>query len=215
VILRVYPICQVRQDDPRWQWAHFGAAAAGWVGLRTRGGDSPHDRPLVARARGLAGLLPCRRRQAGWHPLAAVGFARDWSPNVMDLRRGKARRFPQSRACWSSMPAAGPDADGTFLAVSGSAASIAGLDQLNDAALGYSTARAAMGHPARRQRLPAGSGRVRGTGLASWPDRLTRRPGARAWAWGQRREFTPPLAANQAPARSATPATNETAARIR
>jgi hypothetical protein len=22
---------QVRQDDPRWQWAHFGAASAGWV----------------------------------------------------------------------------------------------------------------------------------------------------------------------------------------
>jgi hypothetical protein len=25
------PKCQLRQDDPRWQWAHFGAAAARWV----------------------------------------------------------------------------------------------------------------------------------------------------------------------------------------
>src|SRR6266487_3459372 len=33
-------------------------------------------------------------------------------------------------------------------------------------------------------------------------------------AWGQRWEFTPALAANQAPARSTTPTTNETPARI-
>jgi hypothetical protein len=29
--LDVYLKCQVRQDDPRRQWAYFGAAAAGWI----------------------------------------------------------------------------------------------------------------------------------------------------------------------------------------
>jgi hypothetical protein len=72
------------------------AAAAGTTGPRNLNTPSVNIRssPLVPRARGLAGLLPCRRRQAGWHPLAAVGFARDWSPDVMDLRRGNDRGFP-------------------------------------------------------------------------------------------------------------------------
>ena len=33
-------MCQVRQDDPRWQWAHFGAAAA----------DGPPDSPGAIHA---------------------------------------------------------------------------------------------------------------------------------------------------------------------
>jgi hypothetical protein len=68
---------------------------------------------------------------------------------------------------------------------------------------------------ARAQAKAAGrGGPVRSEGLAIWRP-LTHRPRARAWAWGQWREFTPALAANQAPARSPAPATNETPARIR
>jgi hypothetical protein len=61
-------------------------------------GRSPHDPPLVARAHGLAGLLPCRRPdgrllagQDGIHSLPPGSLA-DWSPNVMDPRRGNARQ---------------------------------------------------------------------------------------------------------------------------
>ena len=71
----------------------------GGMGLRTR----RPIRPLVARARGLADLLPCRRRQSatrqdGIHSPQSGSLA-DWSPNVMDPRRGNARRSAVRRGC--------------------------------------------------------------------------------------------------------------------
>jgi hypothetical protein len=63
VILTLCPKCQVRQDDPRWQWAHLGTVAAGWVSGLARAVRRTIW-PLVARASGLAGLLPCCHRWA-------------------------------------------------------------------------------------------------------------------------------------------------------
>jgi hypothetical protein len=65
-------------SDPRWQWAPPASPAAGWS--RTRRGGRGTIVPLVARARGLAGLLPCDRCQTatgqdGIHSLQS-GFAR-------------------------------------------------------------------------------------------------------------------------------------------
>jgi hypothetical protein len=69
---------QVRQDDPRWQWAHFRAAPAGRVSRLAKAIHRTIPSP-VARASGLAWLLPLPSppgcNQAGWRPFAAVGFA--------------------------------------------------------------------------------------------------------------------------------------------
>src|SRR6266851_1552812 len=77
----------------------FGAAPAKPGHIRVSGLAGAIHRtipPLVARACGLAGLLPCRRRRAatrqdGIHSLPSGSLA-DRSPNVTDPRRGNARR---------------------------------------------------------------------------------------------------------------------------
>ena len=64
------------QDEPRWEWAHFGAAAAGWV-CGPAAAMHRTIRPLVAG--GPAGWLdpalpsPPGCYRAGWHPLAVAG----------------------------------------------------------------------------------------------------------------------------------------------
>jgi hypothetical protein len=112
VILTLCPKCQVRQDDPRWQWAHLGTVAAGWVSGLARAVRRT-IRPLVARASGLAGLLPCCHRWAatrhdGIYPQAELRFRRvtPAQPALAPEARRTAAGSPQPAAALLAMPPA-------------------------------------------------------------------------------------------------------------
>jgi hypothetical protein len=99
VILTVAPEASGTTRRSSLAMARFGAATAGWVcGLA--GAIHRTIQPLVARARGLAGLpaLPPPGCKAGRHPLATGSLA-GCSPNAMDPQRGKRSQIPSGRLC--------------------------------------------------------------------------------------------------------------------
>src|SRR5262249_26901930 len=82
-------VCQVGQDDPRWQWAHFGAAAAGWVcGLAVA------RLAFVFRKFAAGDMVPMAVRGGfGWLLFSAGCRARGRSWPVWGWRRCCARHF--------------------------------------------------------------------------------------------------------------------------